>query len=305
MAAVRMLLSALILCVGARAALEGALGDSSSCVGVCEGTYPLHTYPEEEELFACLRGCRLFSICQFVDDGGDLNSTKLECESACMEAYPQTSGQYACYMGCNSQMPFAQKRQEELQQAMPQIHLLFPLTSVRSFWSDIMDSTQSFISTSWTFYMQADTGRIIVFQSQPEIQQLPQLSPENPPRNELDPASPSGRDDLWRRQSGLFEMEEADGLAHCFSVNSTWLLSATLLLSVLVLLWICCATVATASEHYIPAEKLSIYGDLEYMNEQRTRQYPPAALVVVHAKPQEEEEAGPLPAKMALTQSAI
>lgn len=37
--------------------------------------------PQEEELYACQRGCRLFSICQFVDDGIDLNRTKLECDS--------------------------------------------------------------------------------------------------------------------------------------------------------------------------------------------------------------------------------
>lgn len=36
---------------------------------------------QEEELYACQRGCRLFSICQFVDDGIDLNRTKLECDS--------------------------------------------------------------------------------------------------------------------------------------------------------------------------------------------------------------------------------
>lgn len=33
-----------------------------------------------------------------------------------------------------------------------------------------------------------------------------------------------------------------------------WILTATLVLSVLVLIWICCATVATAVDQYIPAE---------------------------------------------------
>lgn len=37
---------------------------------------------QEEELYACQRGCRLFSICQFVRDGDDLNQTKSECESS-------------------------------------------------------------------------------------------------------------------------------------------------------------------------------------------------------------------------------
>lgn len=37
---------------------------------------------QEEELYACQRGCRLFSICQFVRDSEDLNQTKSECESS-------------------------------------------------------------------------------------------------------------------------------------------------------------------------------------------------------------------------------
>lgn len=46
-----------------------------------EGCKPSLVPPQEEELYACQRGCRLFSICQFVDDGIDLNRTKLECDS--------------------------------------------------------------------------------------------------------------------------------------------------------------------------------------------------------------------------------
>lgn len=37
---------------------------------------------QEEELYACQRGCRLFSICQFVRDSEDLNQTRFECESS-------------------------------------------------------------------------------------------------------------------------------------------------------------------------------------------------------------------------------
>ncbi|TKC49960.1 hypothetical protein EI555_010442, partial [Monodon monoceros] len=199
----------------------------------------------EEELYACQRGCRLFSICQFVDDGIDLNRTKLECESACTEAYSQSDEQYACHLGCQNQLPFAELRQEQLMSLMPKMHLLFPLTLVRSFWSDMMDSAQSFITSSWTFYLQADDGKIVIFQSKPEIQYAPQLEQE--PTNLKEP-------------------------------NSGWILTMTLVLSVMVLLWICCATVATAVEQYVPSEKLSIYGDLEFMNEQKLNRYPASSL---------------------------
>lgn len=33
-----------------------------------------------------------------------------------------------------------------------------------------------------------------------------------------------------------------------------WILTTTLVLSVLVLIWICCATVATAVDQYVPSE---------------------------------------------------
>ncbi|XP_044156545.1 transmembrane protein 59 isoform X2 [Bufo gargarizans] len=304
---------ALLLCctLGVRGSLDTALGDSSSCHQVCEGTYPLHTYPEEEELFACHRGCRLFSICQFAEEG-DLNKTKTECESACIEAYPQSNEQYACILGCHSQMPFAEKRQDELSDMVPRIHILFPLTIVKAFWSDMMDSAQSFMTSSWTFYIQADNGHILVVQSQPEIQQMPPLEPEDlsPRGNMLDAVPYLGNghsvgEGLWSRRASILELDGGEGIMKCFSMNSNWLLTATLLLSILVLLWICCATVATASDQYIPSEKLSIYGDLEYLNEQKLYKYPPASLVVVHGLPQENEDAGPLPTKVDLAKSDI
>ncbi|XP_035882032.1 transmembrane protein 59 isoform X2 [Phyllostomus discolor] len=298
-------------------AFDSVLGDTASCHRVCQLTYPLHTYPKvpaglyivdhtEEELYACQRGCRLFSICQFVDDGIELNRTKLECESACTEAYSQSDEQYACHLGCQNQLPFAELRQEQLMSLMPKMHLLFPLTLVRSFWSDMMDSAQSFITSSWTFYLQADDGKIVIFQSKPEIQYSPQLEQE--PTN-LKESSLSKMSYLQMRSSqehrNYLEDGENDGFLRCLSLNSGWILTTTLVLSVMVLLWICCATVATAVEQYVPSEKLSIYGDLEFMNEQKLNRYPAASLVVVRSQAEDYEEAGPLPAKVNLAHSEI
>ncbi|XP_062353532.1 transmembrane protein 59 isoform X2 [Cinclus cinclus] len=288
-------------------AFDSVLGNTASCHRACQLTYPLHTYPKEEELFACQRGCRLFSICQFVDDGADLNRTKQECDSACTEAYSQSDEQYACHLGCQNQLPFAELRQEQLMSLMPRIHLLFPLTLVRSFWSDMMDSAQSFITSSWTFYLQADDGKIVIFQSKPEVQYVPQLDQETgDTKGSLSLSKTSyGRPGSSQPFRGLFEERANDSFFKCLSINSSWILTTTLVLSVLVLLWICCATVATAVEQYVPSEKLSIYGDLEYMNEHKLNRYPPSALVVVRCKTEEHEEAGPLPTKVNLDQSAI
>ncbi|XP_077189783.1 transmembrane protein 59 isoform X2 [Paroedura picta] len=284
---------------------EPALGSTAPCQRTCQSTYPLHTYPKEEELYACQRGCRLFSICQFVDDGVDLNQTKLECDSACTEAYSQSDEQYACHLGCQNQLPYAELRQEQLMSLMPRIHLLFPLTLVRSFWSDMMETAHSFITSSWTFYLQADDGKIVIFQSKPEVQYVQRPHQETMDLKEsthskisyLQPRGP-------QIHSEFFEEDESDSFFKCISINSGWILTTTLVLSILVLLWICCATVTTAVEQYVPSEKLSIYGDLEYMNEQKLHQYPTSALVVVKGKT-DEQEAGPLPAKVNLAHSAI
>ncbi|XP_069498251.1 transmembrane protein 59 [Ambystoma mexicanum] len=294
---------------------DSVLGDSSSCHGTCQLTYPLHTSPQAEELYACQRGCRLFSICQFVDDANNLNQTKLECESACLEAYSHPDEQYACNLGCQNQLPFAEMRREQLLSLRPKIHLLYPLTLVRSIWSDMMGSAHGFITSSWTFYLQADDDKIVVFQSRPEVQYVPQMSLDSTDLNDspvhkkcdlLPDGTRNGRS--WLQGTRDFEEEGEDSFLKCLSTtfrNSGWILSTTLVLSVVVLLWICCATVATAVDQYVPTEKLSIYGDMEYMKEHKLNLYPPASLVLVRSKEEEIEEAGPLPTKVDLAHSAI
>ncbi|KAI1236860.1 hypothetical protein IHE44_0015116 [Lamprotornis superbus] len=267
-------------------AFDSVLGNTASCHRACQLTYPLHTYPKEEELFACQRGCRLFSICQFVDDGADLNRTKQECDSACTEAYSQSDEQYACHLGCQNQLPFAELRQEQLMSLMPRIHLLFPLTLVRSFWSDMMDSAQSFITSSWTFYLQADDGKIVIFQT--DAQGALRHSGDSL-RSEPTTASSSVCPCMYvlgclcplRRKFQLDFNHYACPVSACAALD---------------LLCDC---------SYSCGAKLSIYGDLEYMNEQKLNRYPPSALVVVRCKTEEHEEAGPLPTKVNLDQSAI
>uniref|UniRef100_A0A8D0L986 Transmembrane protein 59 n=1 Tax=Sphenodon punctatus TaxID=8508 RepID=A0A8D0L986_SPHPU len=258
-------------------AFDSALGSTTSCHRACQSTYPLHTYPKEEELYACQRGCRLFSICQFVDDGMDLNRTKLECDSACTEAYSQSDEQYACHLGCHNQLPFAELRREQLMSLMPRIHLLFPLTLMRSIWSDMMDSAQSFITSSWTFYLQADDGKIIIFQVLPGSSQMHRF----------------------------FEEEESDGFFKCLSV---YVSPSTLKFVILIVLWLSISSRApqTLAQVVCLLQKLSIYGDMEYMNEQKLNRYPTSTLVVVRYKTEEDpEEAGPLPTKVNLAQSEI
>uniref|UniRef100_A0A4W2HKM4 Transmembrane protein 59 n=1 Tax=Bos indicus x Bos taurus TaxID=30522 RepID=A0A4W2HKM4_BOBOX len=226
--------------------------------------------------------------------------------TASAEAFDSVLGDMgSCHRACQLMYPL--HTYPKLMSLMPKMHLLFPLTLVRSFWSDMVDSAQSFITSSWTFYLQADDGKIVIFQSKPEIQYAPQLEQE--PTKLKDSSLSKMSSDLQMRSSqahrNYLEDGESDGFLRCLALNSGWILTMTLVLSVMVLLWICCATVATAVEQYVPSEKLSIYGDLEFMNEQKLNRYPASSLVVVRSKAEDHEEAGPLPAKVNLAHSEI
>lgn len=52
----------------------------------------------------------------------------------------------------------------QLNAMIPRIHLLYPLTLVRGIWEDVMSQAHSFITSSWTFYLQADDGKVVIFQ---------------------------------------------------------------------------------------------------------------------------------------------
>ncbi|XP_008332827.1 transmembrane protein 59 [Cynoglossus semilaevis] len=293
------------------------LGSTASCHKSCEMTYSLHTYPREEELYACQRGCRLFSICQFVRDSDDLNQTKSECESTCHEAYTKSDEQYACNLGCQNQLPFAEQRQDQLESMLPRIHMLYPLALVRGFWDDVMSQAHSFITSTWTFYLQADDGKVVIFQTEPEVSFFPSFELEKDVKMEPESSSPALGTIVFKDyQRTLIQQRDRDmtgddtyygeyNFFSCLSRNPWlpgWILSTTLILSVLVLIWICCATVATAVNQYVPAEKLSIYGDGDEAKEKKLIPYPASSLLIITAK---EEEAGPLPHKVNLGQTNI
>ncbi|AWP03775.1 putative transmembrane protein 59 [Scophthalmus maximus] len=298
---------------------DSVLGSTASCHKSCEMTYSLHTYPREEELYACQRGCRLFSICQFVRDGDDLNQTKAECESTCREAYTQADEQYACKLGCQNQLPFAERRNEQLEAMMPRIHMLYPLILARGFWDDVMSQAHSFITSTWTFYLQADDGKVVIFQTEPQVKFFSQFELDKDVKEEPENSFPVLNSPVYkeyhrtliqerdRDMTGDRSYDDEYNLFSCLSRNPWlpgWILSTTLILSVLVLIWICCATVATAVDQYVPAEKLSIYGDRDYIKEQKLTPYPASSLLIITSKGP-EEEAGPLPSKVNLGQSDL
>uniref|UniRef100_A0A8C6JAR8 Uncharacterized protein n=1 Tax=Melopsittacus undulatus TaxID=13146 RepID=A0A8C6JAR8_MELUD len=219
--------------------------------------------PQDAVLNACYRGCRLFSICHFVDASAELNTTRAECEAACTEAYSSAEEQFGCVTGCRKQLPEVENRKEKSLELKVPSFSMFDLVS--TFCNDIVSSAQSFISSTWTFYLQADDGKVVVFQvggslcslsdgcergGDPVAHGFLPLG-EKPPVKE-----PRGK---AKGQHPEPPAPEHDFLG-CMSKRSglpRWILAACLFLSIMVMLWLSCASLVTAPEQHV---KTQVYG---------------------------------------------
>uniref|UniRef100_A0A4W4E1J1 Transmembrane protein 59-like n=1 Tax=Electrophorus electricus TaxID=8005 RepID=A0A4W4E1J1_ELEEL len=82
---------------------DNQLGDISYCKKQCQITVRNKSPAKDSIMSACHRGCRLYSICQFVNGDTGFNNSKEECQGACQEAYTKLLEQEACSTGCSSQ----------------------------------------------------------------------------------------------------------------------------------------------------------------------------------------------------------
>ncbi|CAM9761886.1 unnamed protein product [Lampetra planeri] len=303
--------------VSAADVFDAVLGDAGPCQRACGDRYGDRYGAQERLTLACERGCRLFSICQFVDDGVDLNGTRYECLAACMEAYKRAEEQVACSTGCDSQQPLAVLRQKQLMSMVPRIHFLYPLTLVSSLCGNLMSSAQSFISSSWTFYLQADDGKVVVFQvrsAPPEVSFIFRVASSEEDVRQFAAEHEAKREE--RSNSGessfqlLYEEHAKHDFLSCMSRRSglpRWILAFTLILSIVVLLWLCCATTATAPDQYIRLpQKLSINGDLQYLKELYLKMPLDSTVPLVSVAMEDDgDEGGPLPAKVAMLHATL
>ncbi|NWY05129.1 TM59L protein, partial [Nothoprocta ornata] len=223
---------------------------------------------QDAVLNACYRGCRLFSICHFVDAGAGLDATRAQCEAACAEAYGGAEEQRGCASGCRQQQLPAESGPEQGREPAPGPLAVLDLLSTLC--SGIVSSAQSFISSTWTFSLQADDGKVVVFQvglrlrSIPVPEQLGRLpllgwhrgGTRAAPGSEPPPAPGSGQRVPEAPEPGGRAEPPPPGhdLLGCMSRRSglpRWILAAGLLLSVAAMLWLSCAGLVTAPEHRV------------------------------------------------------
>ncbi|NXW78076.1 TM59L protein, partial [Hirundo rustica] len=312
--------------------------------------------PQDAVLNACYRGCRLFSICHFVDASAELNTTRAECEAgersrrgrgrgsqglsalnshpsslpACAEAYGNAEEQFGCVTGCRKQLPEVEESRKEksLELEAPSFSVL---DLVSTFCNDIVSSAQSFISSTWTFYLQADDGKVVVFQSQPEMEypapEALEIQPAQPgsglgsgsspgvpqphtgPRAKGDKPPASRARGKAEAQPAEPPQQEHDFLG-CMSKRSglpRWILAACLFLSVMVMLWLSCASLVTAPEQHVRTQPLSINGDKEYLEDlDGPGAFPlPPVIAVTLCPAHGGEDAGPLPLKVDLDKTIL
>ncbi|KAM6041612.1 transmembrane protein 59-like isoform 2-T2 [Chlamydotis macqueenii] len=298
------------------------LGDTAGCRGQCDRSLQ-RPAAADAVLNACYRGCRLFSICHFVDASAQLNATTAQCEAACAEAYSDAEEQLGCVTGCRKQLPEVESRKEKGPELKVPSFSVFDLVS--TFCNDIVSSAQSFISSTWTFYLQADDGKVLVFQSQPEMEYPvpeetqpagpgPGSSPRVPQphsgpraRGEKPPVrEPRGR---ARAQHPEPPQPEHDFLG-CMAKRSglpRWILAACLFLSIMVMLWLSCASLVTAPEQHVKTQPLSINGDKEYLEDlDGPGAFPLPPVIAVALCPMHGgEDAGPLPLKVDLDKTIL
>ncbi|KAK8378146.1 hypothetical protein O3P69_018839 [Scylla paramamosain] len=176
------LLSLFSLCC-ASGGFQGLLGDPKGCEESCLKSYAPHTNPDGgDKSQACSRGCRLYTITEFVARGGNLGeenaieplkTPKESCFNACIDAYNETSGNtVACKFGCEAQEASRQEakkeEQEEEGEDSQSIHLLSPLVQVRAVYSSLVGAVH-IVRSSLVTYFAAEDNSIVAVESPPEI----------------------------------------------------------------------------------------------------------------------------------------
>ncbi|MEE6488235.1 hypothetical protein FKM82_015164 [Ascaphus truei] len=265
----------LIVCaVSAADPLDTQLGDINSCKKQCQLIFKHKSSAEDAVLGACYRGCRLFSICHFVDGTAELNATRVECESACVEAYAKADEQYGCTTGCRKQLPEVENQREKSQPEME-----FPVLELQAPRSDVTE--KAWLSSRFNTLM-----------------------PHTGLRDKIE--KPPGKDSKVKHKLPHLETAQPEhDFLGCMSKRSglpRWILAACLFLSIMVMLWLSCASLVTAPDQHIKAQPLSINGDKEYLEDmEKPAPFSLQPVVAVTICPTEEsEEAGPLPVKVDL-----
>ncbi|KAL4236606.1 Transmembrane protein 59 [Mactra antiquata] len=304
---------------------DSIFDDVSSCKEVCRNTFTPHTFEKSNSEECCDRGCRLFSMVEFIYD--DVNKTTQVCMSSCKEAYTDVDEMEACKLGCKNQKPFTLDGILKDDPWEQHIHLVDPVSYMHSWYSNVFNNIMSQASVSWTMYVKESDGSVVIVKSPPQYKLFditdnsymaddeyntasymetniepmdnsatPFLknSPYKAHRNDDYLINLSARDLDGDKTRSRYE-DHADWLS-CVAKKTglpRLLLSWLLLMSAVVMIWLCLSAAVTSPEHriYTEPQKLSINGDQEIIAELLARGIKPSY-------PQEKMELANSPIKI-------
>ncbi|KAG2463957.1 TM59L protein, partial [Polypterus senegalus] len=193
---------------------------------------------------------------------------------------------------------------DELEAMAQEPSLLSVMDLVSNWCSEIVSSAQSFISSTWTFYLQSDDGKVVVFQSEPEMAfAAPEVQAPRSDVAEKDwpPADVSTLNPQTRQQEKpdkdsrivgklkhMLQHSDDAQFKHdflgCMSRRSglpRWILAACLFLSIIVMLWLSCASLVTAPDQHIKTQNPLLQAQWEEWDECII--YPQTKQTVPHA----------------------
>lgn len=264
----------------------------------------------------CKRGCRFFTIMEFIYNHDNLNMTMKGCTSSCEEAYNKTEEENTCIFGCKSQVPQLKKflLGEEDPMAV-NIHLVNPFLYVHNMYNNMVDKVWNGLSVRWSFYMKSEDGSVIVVRSEPHFtpefdsveidddyntahyletnleevdrSATPVIKRSQIPGNDGTQFAYNTDGETTAANDWLTCVSKKTGLSRVF-------LSMLLFMSAMMMIWLCLTAMVTAPEQRVHAnnQRLSINGDLECIKEMK-------ALGLEITYPQVvSDEAGPLPVKI-------
>ncbi|XP_076076166.1 transmembrane protein 59-like [Mytilus galloprovincialis] len=296
---------------------DRVLDDITTCSDKCSNTYTPHTFEKSYLVDVCKRGCRFFTIMEFIYNHDNLNMTMKGCTSSCEEAYNTTDEETTCIFGCKNQVPQLKKFNfDEDPMDMMNIHFINPFMYVHNMYSNMVDKVWNGLSVRWSFYMRSGDGSVIVVKSEPQftpefdsIETDDDYNTAHYLETNLEEVDRSATPVIKRSQI----MPREDGTQYAYNVNgentatNDWLscvskktglsrvfLSMLLFMSAMMMIWLCLTAMVTAPDQRVHAnnQRLSINGDLEHIKQMK-------ALGMEISYPQViSDDAGPLPVKV-------
>lgn len=282
-----------------------------NCNSQCDRTYPLHTYPTLKHNRACQHGCYLalvkikaWSVLGF--------HLKNNCSEGCKRQYIDIGSIYACTVGCSighgvkpsekAQIdPSKAAAKPKTQHGTVAAMILRPVMLLHTYGRGMINKLTYYVQSSTSYYFRTNNGGMVVvnIQSEPEVfvqtsnhyQTVQDDEPKRQTKKNLEQNGYTERHESW------IVVRRGHHWLHCVSHKSgvpMWILSSILFLSSFFLLWLCCASTATARKNKKPGIEKKAFLIKNSLSISKDKDGQDVALLNLD---EDEEQAGPLPAK--------